>query len=80
VILNITWLAPAYLEHLGTANGAGTLGGRTAVLHCNGLGILHFPLGTTLHTIPLHQSYLQINNWRLQDKLPTSVVSSAWAK
>jgi hypothetical protein len=50
----ITALALADFEHLGATNRAHTLGRRLAILHGNGLGILHFSLGTALHTIRLH--------------------------
>ena len=41
-------------EHLGAANGADALGGRTTILHGDGLGALHLPLGAALYTITLH--------------------------
>ena len=41
-------------EHLGRAGRADTLGRGLAVLHRDGLGVLDFPLGATLHTIALH--------------------------
>jgi len=47
-------LTLAYLEHLGAAYRANPLRCRPAVLHSYRPGILHFPLGATLHTITLH--------------------------
>ena len=47
-------LALPYFEHLGTASRAHSLSRRLAVLHSNGLGILHFFLGAAFHTIRLH--------------------------
>ena len=38
-------------EHLCGADWAYTLSGRAAILHRDGLGITHFPLGPTLKTI-----------------------------
>jgi len=51
---NYQFLALTYFEHLGAAYGADTLCCRPAVLHGDSLGILHFSLGTTFHTIALH--------------------------
>jgi hypothetical protein len=47
-------LALPDFEHLGATNRAHTLGRRLAILHGNGLGILHFFLGAALHTVSLH--------------------------
>ena len=47
-------LALPYPEHLGPACGTHTLGCWLAVLHSDALSILHFPFGTTFHTICLH--------------------------
>ena len=47
-------LALPNLEHLGAANRADSLSRRLAVLHFDGSRILHFPLGSALHTIRLH--------------------------
>ena len=44
----------ADLEHLGATNGANALGGGAAILHGDGFGVLHFPLGAALYTITLH--------------------------
>ena len=41
-------------EHLGSADGAGTLGGWVAVLHLDGFGVADFSLLATLDTIALH--------------------------
>ena len=41
-------------EHLGATGGTHTLSCRPTILHCYRLGILHFPLGTTLYTVCLH--------------------------
>src|SRR5450759_1471870 len=46
-------LALADLEHLGAAIRADALGGGLAVLHRNGLLVLHGLLGTTLHAVSL---------------------------
>ena len=46
--------ALANTEHLGPANGADTLRRWLTILHGNGLGALHLPLGATLYTICLH--------------------------
>ena len=43
-------------EHLGSACWAYTLSCRFAILHGDGPGILHFPFGTTFHTVCLHWS------------------------
>ena len=43
-------------EHLGATVGAHTLGGRLAILHGNGPGVLHFPIGAAFNTLGLHQS------------------------
>jgi len=42
-------------EHLGPACGAYTLGCWFAILHRYGPSVLHFPLGTTFHTVGLHR-------------------------
>ena len=47
-------LALPYPEHLGAAQIAYSLGSWLAILHGYGPGVLHFPLGPALHTIPLH--------------------------
>jgi hypothetical protein len=47
-------LFSADFEHLGATSRAYTLGSRTAVLHGDGLGVLHFLLGAALYTITLH--------------------------
>jgi hypothetical protein len=47
-------LALTDAEHLGPAGGADTLGGRSAVLHGNDAGVLHFLLGAALDTVCLH--------------------------
>ena len=47
-------LALPNLEHLGAANRADSLSRRLAILHFDGSRILHFPLGSALHTIRLH--------------------------
>jgi len=44
-------------EHLGAASWAGALSGGAKILHGDGLGILHFPLGATLDTITLNSSH-----------------------
>jgi len=44
----------SYSEHLSPTYGAYTLSRRFAILHSYGLSILHFPFGTTLHTVCLH--------------------------
>jgi hypothetical protein len=41
-------------EHFGTAFCADTLGCRFAILHLDGLGISHFPLGPAFHAISFH--------------------------
>jgi len=41
-------------EHLGAALGADALGRRFAILHFNGSGIPHFPLGPAFHAISFH--------------------------
>src|SRR5690606_41656458 len=41
----------ADLEHLGTAHGACTSCSRTAVLHCDLLFSLHFPVCFALYTV-----------------------------
>jgi hypothetical protein len=41
-------------EHLGAAHRAYSLCCRLPVLHGNALGVLHFTLGSTFHTISLH--------------------------
>jgi len=51
----IRCLGFADAEHLGAAFGADTLGCRFAILHLNGLGVLHFPLGSAFHAISVHQ-------------------------
>ena len=43
-------------EHLGAADRAGALCRRLAILHGDGLRILHFSLGPAFHTICLHDS------------------------
>ena len=43
-------------EHLGATCGANALSRRLAILHSYRFGILHFPLGTALHTVCLHYS------------------------
>ncbi len=43
-------------EHLGVADGTGTLRRRAAVLHLYLGGILHVSLGPALHTIRLHST------------------------
>jgi len=40
--------------HLGAAFWADTLGRRLAILHFDGLGILHFFLGPAFHAICFH--------------------------
>jgi hypothetical protein len=47
-------LALPNLEHLGAANRADSLSRRLAILHFDSSRILHFPLGSALHTIRLH--------------------------
>lgn len=44
----------ADFEHLGAADRAGTLGGRSSVLHRDLLGVLHITLGLTLHAVSFH--------------------------
>jgi hypothetical protein len=41
-------------KQLGAAYWARALRRRSAVFHCDFLGILHFPFGPALHTISLH--------------------------
>jgi hypothetical protein len=53
-IAMVASLTLPYFEHLGAAGRAHTLGRRLAILHGNGLGILHFFLGAALHTVSLH--------------------------
>ena len=43
-----------YFEHLGAAGRTHTLRRWLAILHGNGLGILHFFLGAALHTVSFH--------------------------
>ena len=43
-------------EHLGAADRAGALCRRLAILHGDGLWILHFSLSSAFHTICLHDS------------------------
>lgn len=42
-------------KHLGAANGANPLSSRSSILHGNTLGVLHFLLGFTFHTVCLHR-------------------------
>ena len=42
-------------EHPGPAFCADTLGARFAVLHSDGLDILHFPVGPAFHAISFHK-------------------------
>jgi hypothetical protein len=49
-------LLSADFEHLCATNGANTLGGRAAILHGDGPGVLYFPLGATFNTITLHDN------------------------
>jgi len=46
--------ALTYPEHLGPACGTDALSCRLPILHGYASGILHFPLGTALHTVRLH--------------------------
>lgn len=48
-------LSFADLEHLGTTDGADPLGSRSAVLHGDGLGAFHDPLGAAFHAITFHK-------------------------
>jgi hypothetical protein len=41
-------------KHLGATNRACALSRRLTILHGNALGVLHFTLGSTFHTIGLH--------------------------
>jgi hypothetical protein len=47
-------LALADSKHLRATRRADALGGRLAVFHGDNLGVLHFLLGATFHTISLH--------------------------
>ena len=47
-------LGLANSEHLGPTSRAYALGGRLAVLHGYGFGVLYLLLGTAFHTITLH--------------------------
>jgi hypothetical protein len=47
----------AYPEHLSLTSGTYALGGRFAIFHSDGFGILHFLLGFTLNTICFHLIY-----------------------
>ncbi len=49
-------LTLAYSKHLSPTCGACPLGSWPSVLHSYSLGILHFPFGTTFHTVCLHRS------------------------
>jgi hypothetical protein len=52
----ISALGFPYSEHLGSTSGACTLCRRFAILHGYSLGVFHFPFGSALHTICLHQA------------------------
>ena len=51
-------LGLADTEHLSPTAGTFTLGGRTVILHSDGLGILDFNFLSALHTISLHSDLL----------------------
>ena len=55
-ITRSTISAFAYSEHLRATLRADALSRRFAILHGDGLGVFHFPFGTTLHTICFHRS------------------------
>ena len=59
-------------KYLGVTNWAVALSRRTAILHCNGLGVLDFHLFSALHTISLHSILLSKSAKRLA-RLITSV-------
>jgi hypothetical protein len=42
------------LEHLGATGGTGALGSGAEILHGDGFGILHFPLGAAFDTVSLN--------------------------
>jgi hypothetical protein len=57
LIDDVYWrLLGADFEHFGAADGADALGGGAAILHRDGLGILHFSLGAAFNTISLHSN------------------------
>jgi hypothetical protein len=62
-------LSFADAEHLGAALCADALSGRFAILHFNGLGILHFSLGPAFHTISFHQYTSYVFTIRIVDCL-----------
>ena len=43
-------------EHLRSTHGTHTLSRRLAILHGDSLGVFHFSLGSTFHTVCLHWS------------------------
>jgi hypothetical protein len=47
----------ADFEHLGAAGWADALGGGAGILHGDGFGALHLPLGAALDTITLNASH-----------------------
>ena len=71
-------LALADLEHLGAAHGAYALCGRLAVLHGDGLLVLHDPLGPTFHAIRLgrHESSFAVSSVdpRAGRRIPSSIL------
>ena len=54
MIPTVSVLALPYPKHLGPTYGTNPLSCRLTILHRYGLSILHFPLGTALHTVCLH--------------------------
>ena len=65
----IRYLGFADAEHLGAAFGADTLGRRFAILHLNGLGVFHFPLGPAFHAISFHQCTSYVFEFSIDDCL-----------
>jgi hypothetical protein len=65
----IRFLGFADAEHLRAAFGADTLGRRFAILHLNGLGIFHFPLGPAFHAISFHQCTSYVFEFSIDDYL-----------
>jgi hypothetical protein len=51
----LPWLSFADAEHPGPAFYTDTLGARFAVLHPDGLDILHFSVGSAFHAISFHK-------------------------
>ena len=59
----------SYSEHLRATHGTHALSRWFPILHGYGLSVLHFPFGTTLHTIRLHLVYLLFDICGMDDKL-----------